>query len=153
MTLVSQNKLENNVVELEISVGAEEFEAACANAYRKNVGKINIDGFRPGKAPRSIIEKRFGKEIFYEDAVNELYPVAYSDAVVEAGIEPVDRADIEVTEVNENGFTFKAKVTVKPEVEVSDYKGKLLENSKTLLEFLELSDYLERKLYKLYITI
>lgn len=135
MTLVSQNKLENNVVELEISVGAEEFEAACANAYRKNVGKINIDGFRPGKAPRSIIEKRFGKEVFYEDAVNELYPVAYSDAVVEAGIEPVDRADIEVTEVNENGFTFKAKVTVKPEVEVSDYKGiKATKNVKNVTE-------------------
>lgn len=135
MTLVSQNKLENNVVELEISVGAEEFEAACANAYRKNVGKINVDGFRPGKAPRSIIEKRFGKEIFYEDAVNELYPVAYSDAVVEAGIEPVDRADIEVTEVNENGFTFKAKVTVKPEVEVSDYKGiKATKNVKNVTE-------------------
>ena len=135
MTLVSQNKLENNTVELEISVGAEEFEAACANAYRKNVGKINVDGFRPGKAPRSIIEKRFGKEIFYEDAVNELYPVAYSDAVVEAGIEPVDRADIEVTEVNENGFTFKAKVTVKPEVEVSDYKGiKATKNVKNVTE-------------------
>ncbi len=135
MTLVSQNKLENNTVELEISVGAEEFEAACANAYRKNVGKINVDGFRPGKAPRSIIEKRFGKDIFYEDAVNELYPVAYSDAVVEAGIEPVDRADIEVTEVNENGFTFKAKVTVKPEVEVSDYKGiKATKNVKNVTE-------------------
>ncbi len=123
MTLVSKNNIETNKVVLEISVGAEEFEAACAAAYRKMAAKINVPGFRPGKAPRSIIEKRYGKEVFYEDAVNELYPVAYSDAVAEAGIEPVDRADIEVLSVDENGFSFKATVTVKPEVEVSDYKG------------------------------
>ena len=123
MTLVSNKEIEKNKVELEISVGAEEFEKACAAAYRKNVKKINVPGFRPGKAPRAFIEKMYGKEIFYEDAVNELYPAAYSDAVVEAGIEPVDRADIEVLSVDDKGFTFKAIVTVKPEVEVSDYKG------------------------------
>ena len=123
MTLISQNKTETNTVVLEISVGAEEFENAVAAAYRKNASKINVRGFRPGKAPRSYIEKVYGKEIFYEDAVNELYPVAYSDAVAEAGIEPVDRADIEVLSIDENGFTFKATVTVKPEVEVTDYKG------------------------------
>ncbi len=123
MTLVSKNQIETNKYELEISVGAEEFEKACANAYRKNVSKINVHGFRPGKAPRSVIEKMYGKEIFFEDAVNELYPVAYSDAITQAQLEPVDRADIEIVSVDENGFTFKAKVTVKPEVEVSDYKG------------------------------
>ncbi len=123
MTLVSNTKTELNTVVLEISVGAEEFEAACAEAYRKNVGKINIPGFRPGKAPRSIIERMYGKEVFFEDAVNSLYPKAYSEAVDEAKIEPVDRAEIEVLSVDEKGFTFKATVTVKPEVEVSDYKG------------------------------
>lgn len=123
MTLVSKKEIETNKYELEISVGGEEFEKACASAYRKNVKKINVPGFRPGKAPRAFIEKMYGKEIFYEDAVNELYPSAYSDAVEEAGIEPVDRADVEVVSVDENGFTFKAKVTVKPEVEVVDYKG------------------------------
>lgn len=123
MTLVSKKEIETNKVELEISVGAEEFENACAAAYRKNVKKINVHGFRPGKAPRAFIEKIYGKEIFYEDAVNELYPSAYSEAVDQAGIEPVDRADIEVVSIDQNGFTFKAKVTVKPEVEVTDYKG------------------------------
>jgi len=123
MTLISQNKTETNTVVLEISVGAEEFENAVAAAFRKNASKINVRGFRPGKAPRSYIEKVYGKEIFYEDAVNELYPVAYSDAVAEAGIEPVDRADIEVLSIDENGFSFKATVTVKPEVEVTEYKG------------------------------
>ena len=135
MTLVSKNKVETNIYELEISVGAEEFEKARAKAYRKNVSKIRVDGFRPGKAPRSIIEKLYGKEIFFEDAVNDLYPAAYSDAVTEAGIEPVDRADIEILSVDENGFTFKAKVTVKPEVEVSDYKGiKATKNIKNVTE-------------------
>ena len=123
MKLVSKNQIETNKVVLEISVGKEEFEQGCANAYLKNVSKINVRGFRPGKAPRSVIEKMYGKEIFFEDAVNDLYPAAYSDAVTEAGIEPVDRADIEVLSVDENGFSFKATVTVKPEVEVSDYKG------------------------------
>ena len=123
MTLVSKNQVETNKFELEISVGAEEFEKACAKAYRKNVSKINVHGFRPGKAPRSVIEKLYGKEIFFEDAVNELYPAAYGDAIAEAALEPVAPADIEVLSVNENGFTFKATVTVKPEVEVSDYKG------------------------------
>ena len=88
MTLVSKKEIETNKYELEISVGGEEFEKACASAYRKNVKKINVPGFRPGKAPRAFIEKMYGKEIFYEDAVNELYPSAYSDAVEEAGIEP-----------------------------------------------------------------
>ncbi len=123
MTLVSNNKIETNKVELEISVGAAEFEDACAKAYRKNVRKMNVPGFRPGKAPRAIIEKMYGKEIFFEDAVNELYPAAYGEAVEQAGLEPVDRADIEITKIDKDGFTFKAKVTVKPEVEVKDYKG------------------------------
>ncbi len=123
MSLVSKNKIETNKYVLEISVSAEAFEEACAAAYRKNVSKINVHGFRPGKAPRSVIEKMYGKEIFYEDAVNELYPVAYSDAVKEAGIEPVDRADVEVVSVGAEGLTFKATVTVKPEVEITEYKG------------------------------
>ncbi|MBE6788670.1 MAG: trigger factor [Ruminococcaceae bacterium] len=135
MALVSKKEIEKNKVELEISVGAEQFEEACAAAYRKNVKKINVPGFRPGKAPRAFVEKMYGKEIFYEDAVNELYPAAYSEAVDEAGIEPVDRADVEIVSVDENGFTFKATVTVKPEVEVVDYKGiKATKNVKKVTE-------------------
>ena len=111
MTLISQNKTETNTVVLEISVGAEEFENAVAAAFRKNASKINVRGFRPGKAPRSYIEKVYGKEIFYEDAVNELYPVAYSDAVAEAGIEPVDRADIEVLSIDENEIPFSLSIS------------------------------------------
>ena len=82
-----------------------------------------MPGFRRGKAPRSIVEKYYGKGVFYEDAVNMLYPEAYENAVKESGIEPVSRADVEVVKLDDDGFVFKAKVTVKPEVEVGEYKG------------------------------
>lgn len=108
---------------LEIAVPAEQFKAAVDKAYKKNAPKITVPGFRKGKAPRAMIEKMYGEGMFYEDAINEIYPEAYSAAVDEAGIEPVDRADIEVLEIGKDGFTFKATVTVKPEVSISDYKG------------------------------
>ncbi|HAN44317.1 MAG TPA: trigger factor [Ruminococcaceae bacterium] len=123
MNLVSNKKLENNIVELEVSVGADQFKPAVDRAFKKNSAKISIPGFRKGKAPRAMIEKMYGQGIFFEDAVNELYSSAYQEAVEQAGLEPVDRPDIEITEVNSEGFSFKAKVTIKPEVEVSDYKG------------------------------
>jgi len=116
-------KKENNVVELEIAIGAEEFEKAVEAAYQKNKGKVNVPGFRKGKAPRKMIEKMYGTGFFYEDAINDLYPKAYEEAVKESAIVPVDRADIEVLSVDENGFKFKATVTVKPEVSIKDYKG------------------------------
>lgn len=123
MSLNSANKIETNKYELEISVDGNTFKEAILAAYRKNVGKISIPGFRKGKAPKSVIEKYYGESFFYEDAINEAYPKAYSEAVTEAKIEPVDKADIEVTNVSNDGFTFKATVTVKPEVEVTVYKG------------------------------
>ena len=123
MSLVSNKKTDTNLVELEIKVDAEAFEAALQKAYKKNVGKIQVPGFRKGKAPRKIIEKMYGKECFYEDAVNDIYPIEYAAAVKEAGIDPVDHPDVEVVSLDENGLVFKAKVVVKPEVEVVDYKG------------------------------
>ncbi len=124
MSLVSSNKTETNTYELQIAIGSEEFEKAVETAYRRNKNKVNVPGFRKGKAPRSFIEKMYGESFFYEEAVNSLYPAAYSSAIDEAGIEPVDRADIEITEVSrENGVAFKATVTVKPEVEIANYKN------------------------------
>ena len=123
MGLTSTNKLENNKVELVITVGGEEFKAATQKAYEKLVTKIDVPGFRKGKAPRKMIEKMYGDGIFVEEAVNSLYPQAYESAVEEAAVTPVDRADIEITEANADGFTFKATVTVKPEIELGEYKG------------------------------
>lgn len=132
MKLVNKTEVEKNVVELEISVPADEFEAAVQTSYRKNVGKVNVPGFRRGKAPRKIVEKMYGEGFFWNDAVDALYPDAYEAAVKEAGITPVDRANIEITDVSaDKGFTFKAKVTVKPEVSVKEYKGLKIEKPST----------------------
>lgn len=123
MSLISANKVEKNTVEMKIQVGREQFEQAIEQAYRKNIGRITVPGFRKGKAPRRMVERYYGESVFYEDAVGILYPEAYKAAVEEAGIEPVDRADIEVDKIDADGFTFTARVTVKPEVKLGEYKG------------------------------
>ena len=122
--LVAKNSVETNKFELEIKVDAAEFEEALQKAYLQNKNKIQVPGFRKGKAPRKLIEKLYGVEVFYEDAINNSYPAALESAVKEAELELVDRPEVEVTAVDkENGYTFKATCIVKPEVEVSDYKG------------------------------
>lgn len=123
MSLVSANKVETNTYELAVSVGAEEFKKGIDKTYKKTVKNITVPGFRKGKAPKSIIEKLYGESVFFEDTVNDMYPEAYTKAVEEAGISPVDRPEIEITEVSAQGFTFTAKVTVRPEVTVKKYKG------------------------------
>lgn len=123
MQLKGIEKKEKNQVELTVSIDKDEFEAALERAYRKNVGKMNVPGFRKGKAPRKIIEKMYGEGVFFEDAVNDCYPAAYDSAVTESKIEPVDHPEISVEEITPEGFVFKAAVTVKPEVTVKDYKG------------------------------
>ena len=123
MSLVSSKKTDKNLVEMEIKVEPQDFSAAVERAYKKNVKKIQVPGFRKGKAPKWLIEQTYGKEFFYEDAVNDVYPTAYAEAVKEAGISPVDHPEVEMVSLDDNGLVFKAKVVVKPEVEVSDYKG------------------------------
>ncbi len=124
MSLKSVNKKETNRVELEIEVDAASFEAAVQKAYRQNINKLNIPGFRRGKAPRSFVEKMYGKEVFYEDAMNDLYPEALDAAIKESDYEYVeDKIDLDVVSVGEEGLVFKAVITVKPEVTLSAYKG------------------------------
>ncbi len=124
MALKQANKVETNRVELEIEVGAEAFEQAVSVAYRKNIGKMNIPGFRKGKAPRAYVEKIYGEGVFYEDAINAVYPSALDEAIRESGYEYVDdKVDLDVVSVGKEGLCFKAVITVKPEVEVTEYKG------------------------------
>lgn len=123
MNLKKVERLESNIVEMEISVEREEFDDACNQAYRKRSGGITVPGFRKGKAPRKMIEKMYGEGFFYEDAINISYPAAYDEAVEKAGIEPVDKADFEVLDVSSDGYAFTVKVTVSPEVKIGQYKG------------------------------
>ncbi|HIX65642.1 MAG TPA: trigger factor [Candidatus Anaerotruncus excrementipullorum] len=130
MAVVSMKTNEDKRVVLEISVGAEEFQKAVDAAYRKNIKRMNVPGFRRGHAPRKMVEKLYGEGVFYEEAINNTYPAAYEAAVEEKGIEPVDRAEIAVEKVDADGYTFTATVTVKPEVSLEGYKG--LEITKTV---------------------
>lgn len=128
MKLEKVEKTDKNIVEMEVSIPADEFEKAIEISYKKNIGKMNIPGFRRGKAPRKMVEKMYGKSVFYDDAINAIYPKAYEDAVSEAKITPVDRPEVE--DINtDDGLRFKIKVTVKPEIEIKEYKG--LEIEKT----------------------
>ena len=122
--LKSSNKVETNVYELEISIDAETFENAIQKAYFKMKNKITLPGFRKGKAPRHMIERRYGEGVFYEDALEIVYPDAVEEAIKEAGLEIVDTPhDLDVTEIGKNGVEMKLKVTVKPEVKLGKYKG------------------------------
>lgn len=124
MALKTATKTDTNRVELVVEVDADSFEAAVSKAYKKNIGKMNIPGFRKGKAPRSFVEKIYGSGVFYEDAVNALYPEALDAAIKESGYEYVeDKIDLDVESVGKEGLVFKAVITVKPEVEVGEYKG------------------------------
>lgn len=124
MNLKSSNKVDTNRYQLEIAVEPKEFESAVEKAYKKEAGKITIPGFRKGKAPRAFIEKYYGKEVFYDSAINSIYPDALDEAIKEANIEVIDdKIDFDIVEVGENGLIFKATLTVKPEVKIDNYKG------------------------------
>ena len=124
MSLKATNNVETNKYELEIEISAEDFEAAIEKAYLKARKNSAMPGFRKGKAPRKLIEKEYGEQVFFEDAVNLLYAPVVNGAVEESGLELVTRPEVEVTEISkENGVKLKATCITKPEVEVKDYKG------------------------------
>ncbi|NRG45226.1 trigger factor [Bacillus sp. CRN 9] len=125
-------KLEGNQGVLTIEVDAEKLNEGLDAAFKKVVKQVNVPGFRKGKMPRSLFEKRFGIESLYQDAVDILLPEAYSNAVDETGIEPVDRPEIDVEQIEKGkALIFKATVTVKPEVQLGDYKGIEVEKFET----------------------
>lgn len=116
-------RAEGNVVNLEINVPKEKFNEAIKKAYKKNVGKFNIPGFRKGKAPMTIIEKQYGEGVFYEDAIEMVCDETYPEAIKENEISPVDYPSIDVVQIGKDvDFIYTAKVTVKPEVKLGQYK-------------------------------
>ena len=124
MSVKSCEKVEKSQVALTVEVGAAEFEAAIEKAYQKMRKKINVPGFRPGKAPRKIIEGMYGAEVFFEEAINIAFPEAYEAAVKEQELQVVGYPEVEmVGECTKEGFTFKATAPVYPEVTLGQYKG------------------------------
>lgn len=125
MKLTNVEKKENNLVELSVTVEKDEFEAGMQYAYKQVAPHVNIQGFRKGKAPRKMIEKLYGVEVFYEDAMNYCYPKAYEDAVREAGIQPIDKPSVDPESLSfaDGEMTFKVTVMVKPELGLKAYKG------------------------------
>ena len=124
MKLISCEKLEKSMVELQFSIDAETFKSAVNAAFKREGKKYAIPGFRKGKAPKAMIEKMYGKDLFQYDAVNDLFPENYEAAVKEANIDVVGRPDAEVVSMSEEeGATLKVKVAVKPEVELGEYAG------------------------------
>ena len=123
MSLIKAENIEKNRYELQISVDSAKFNAAVSAVYRKQVKNITVPGFRKGKAPRAIIEKMYGAGVFYEDAINDLIPDAYTEALAESKLDVVGQPEFDVVSIDENGVVLSAKVYVKPEVEIKDYFG------------------------------
>ena len=123
MSLKNVNKPETNVVEIEFTSDKAAFDAACDKAYKKNVGSISVPGFRKGTAPKHIIEKMYGKGVFYDEAINEIVNPAFTDAIKDQDFKMVSQPEFDVVSIDDDGVTFKAKFYVKPEVEITDYIG------------------------------
>ncbi len=135
MDLKNLKEIEKNYFEFELNIDKAEFDAEVMRVYRKNAPKMNVPGFRKGKAPKSIIEKMYGTGIFQDEALNNLAPKAYHDAIDKSGLEVVSEPEMELESLDENGITLKVKVYTKPEVEITSYKG--LEVTKEKVEVTE----------------
>ncbi len=123
MSLKNVTKTESTKAVIEFAVDAETFEKAVTAVYNKKKANITLPGFRKGKAPRSLIEKMYGKGFLYEDAINDVLPEAYEGALKESALETVGKPEFDIVSIDENGLVMTATVTLKPEVEIADYKG------------------------------
>jgi trigger factor len=123
MALTKKETIGTNQFEIEFSVDKDTFEAAVSAVFAKKRGTISVPGFRKGKAPRHMVERLYGKGVFYEDAINDVMPGAYEAAIKEAELDTVGQPEIDVVSIDDNGLTLKAKVYVKPDVSIADYLG------------------------------
>ena len=143
---VTVEKLENSMAKLKVTVSAEKLEEAIQRAYNKNKGKIQIPGFRKGKAPRKMIEQMYGKGVFYEDAANDLIESEYPGAVTESGEDVVSSPKIDVEQLEAGKeFIFTAEVALKPPVKLGKYKGVEVGKMDTEVEDDEVEDEIDRQ--------
>ena len=144
--LVNVEKIEKNVVSLEVTVESDKLSTAVNQAAKTMANKVNIPGFRKGKAPRKMVELHVGIEALLNEAVDRLLGPSYSQAVLESGIFPVDRPEVDMVQLEEGkDMIFKAKVTVKPEVELGEYKGLKVEKEATVIEDTQVDEDLKSK--------
>ncbi len=142
---VKVENVEKNVVRLEIEVDAAKFEAGMQKSFAKNANKFNIPGFRKGKAPRHMVEKFYGEQVLYEDAINIVCPEAYDEVVEANDIHPVARPEIDIKEIGKGkNLVFTATVTVKPEVELGEYKGVEVEKASAVVTDEDVEKELEK---------
>lgn len=133
MNYSNLKEIEKNRSEFNITIEKPAFDAEVMNVYRKNVKKLNVPGFRRGKAPKSIVEKMYGSSVFYDEALDNLLPDLYSSAIEESKLEVVSRPEIDVVSIDENGVLISCKVYTKPVAEVSLYKGLEAERAETVV--------------------
>jgi trigger factor len=142
---VSKKELEGNKVELKVEISADRVNDALGQAYKKVVKDIDIPGFRKGKVPRKVLEARYGKEILHKDALDILIPQAYTEAVEETEIDPIDQPDIKDFDIEEDSpLTFTAEVEVKPEVKLGEYKDLGIEKEDSEVKDEEIEEEIER---------
>ena len=121
---IQVKEAEKNVREFELEISAADFDEAIQKAYKKNLKNFNIPGFRKGKVPFKIVEQYYGKGVLYDDAINFAFPAAYDAAIKETGLEPVDRPEVDIKELEDGKpVVLTVRVTVKPSVKLGDYKG------------------------------
>lgn len=150
MELKNVEKLEKSIVALTIEISAEELDVGKEQAYKKNRNRITVPGFRKGKAPRKMIESLYGDGVFFEDALNICYPKAYEAALEQSGIKAVAPADVDVSEMTEDGaVVLVCKVPVEPEVTLGDYKGLSVEKEEAKVLVADVKAELDRMAQRL----
>ena len=146
---VKVENLEKNMAKLTVTVDAKEFDQSLVNSYNKNKNRFSIPGFRKGKVPMAMVEKMYGEQVLYDDALNEILDKTYPDAVKESGLDVVSRPEIGIDEIGKGkDLVYTATVAVKPEVTLGEYKGVTVEKADVTVTEAEVQDRLNKELDK-----
>ncbi len=144
MEVLKHQKGENSSYEISAKINVDIFKAAVSDVFKKNSKQFNVPGFRKGKAPRHLIEKMYGEDVFYSDAINNIFPAEYEAVIAELGIEPVDRPSVDIESVNTtDGVLLNITVIVKPEIKIGKFKGLSAEKADNTVSDKEIDERIE----------